>query len=123
MIDLNTFVNDLEVIHTSNAHTKLGDTISVKFPQDDPMQYQFKFIEEKNTGSLVSWKIEDDILKVELKNFINPSGAGMFSPWKVGNYKGKELFLTFYVKSIQGITDVYLVSEFIFYLGKEVNND
>jgi hypothetical protein len=120
MIDFKSYVNDLEIIHSGQAHLVENNIFKMIF---DDVKIEVTFISDMNmsTGQ-ITWKVEEAILKISLINYKSIFGSGVFEPWLIGDYKGKNLYMTFLSKYIENNSANYFVFDYIFYVGKEAIN-
>lgn len=120
MAEVKVHLNDLEVITSGNAHVVENDVLKLNFGYTN-MEIVFKTDKEIGEGE-INYKVEDNTLKVDFINYKNTDGSGVFKPWRIGILEGRELFFTIFVRHIDFNSQHYYICNYIFYLGKEVDN-
>jgi len=120
MINIKSYVGDLEIIGSGNAHVTQGKKLKIEFV---PVKIEFQFKKDENVElGKIDFTMENEILSIIFTNFIHPIGNGILDPWQIGAYEGKQLFMTFFSKHIEDNLGNYYLCEYIFYTGKEVEN-
>lgn len=120
MIDLKSYVDDLEIIYTGNAHVLSGRTLKINF---DNNKIEINFLEDSNIEEKINWRIDEGVLKVTFQNYASSMGSGILHPWLIGDYKGRELYLTFFSRFINEQSAVCYDCTYVLYIGKEVPNE
>ena len=59
------------------------------------VEFEFEKTEDEKRGLKLS--VEDNVLKVHLKNFDGSLGSSTIEPIEIGNYQGKKLYIHFSV--------------------------
>ena len=117
-----SFLNDLEIIHSGNAHLIVGDKLKFDF---DLLKIEIRFEDNESIGEgKVKYTIVNGVLEIVFQNYKNTQkGGGILTPWKIGTLEGKELFLTLYIKFLDYRTPGLHACSYVFYTGKEVVNE
>ncbi len=119
MTEVKSFIEDLEILHTSNVFLPFEKTLKI---QINTIKIEIKFINDPKLEEKMAWKIEDDVLKIVFENYASDRGSGILEPWKIGTYKERELYFTFFAIFIDGDIAKCLNCNYAFYSGKEVIN-
>ncbi|WP_296143486.1 DUF6864 domain-containing function [uncultured Flavobacterium sp.] len=120
MINIKAYVDDLEIIHSGNAHFKLSQVLKLNF---NPIKIEISFLDDPKLDVNIIYKLEDDILKVVFQNYTDVTGSGVLQPWRIGEYQGRELFITIFAQYVVTENDNFLVCNYILYSGKEVKSE
>lgn len=120
MLDVKSYVNDLEIIYSGQAHLVQDNILKINF---DDVYVEVKFVADSQVSAgQINWVVEEGVLKITFVNYNSTVGSGIFHPWLIGDFQGKELYITFYSKWIEFNPFNYFICNYIFYTGKEVVN-
>lgn len=75
-----------------------GESVEIKIPPD--IIIQLSFLENKEEKQSMSFSIENEKLKVVLKNFTNPLGSSTRNPIEIGTIDNKKLYMHFIIHAI-----------------------
>jgi hypothetical protein len=120
MINVKSYLDDLEIIYSSQVHCTLNKLLKISFSD---VKVEIKYVNDTSLPVKIDWKIEDSTLKIEFQNYTSPLGSGITTPWRIGSYDGKELFITIYSVSLEHGKDLIVICNYVFYTGKEVENE
>jgi len=119
MIEVSSYLNELEIVHSGNAHIIYGSILKINF-STVKLQIQFTNDEKSTVGNIV-YTVENEILKVNFINYNSSSGSGIFHPWKIGIVEGKEFYMTIDIRYLFINSNYTYVCNYVFYTGKEVS--
>lgn len=120
MIDVKSYVGNLEIIYNGNAHLFHNKTISINLVNN--LKIEISYVIDSNIESKINWSLTDNILKIIFENYASQLGGGILEPWLIGTYNGKQLLITIFSKLIDDGTSQYISCDYILYSGKEVAN-
>ena len=92
-----TVVNGKELLDSAVIHLSQNDDVTLDI---EGLLLKFVFetdVNDKNTGYVGN--VEGSTLTITLKNFNNSLGEGIFTPFEVGFYKSRKLYVTFFVNT------------------------
>ncbi|MGE8570786.1 MAG: DUF6864 domain-containing function [Acinetobacter amyesii] len=96
-------VDEMEVIDTGVLHTR-GDLITF-YIDDFKLEFKFIILEDSSKPKIQSEIVTENgqpNLIVKLYNFNNPLGSGFLHPTEIVEMRGAKIFLTFFLRYIEG---------------------
>jgi hypothetical protein len=92
-------VGDFEVVASGSIVGVANTPFQIKI---ESLIYDFNFFDDKeNPKTRIDTKREGQNKQlIKLINFPTTGNTGITNPWKIGNIKGKNLYLTFVVSSV-----------------------
>lgn len=119
MIEVTSYLDNLEIVHSGNAHILFGNILKINF-STIKLQIQFANDEKSPLGNII-YKIEDEILKLTFINYNASSDRGIFHPWKIGILEGKNFYMTICIKNLSMNSNNMHICNYVFYTGEEVS--
>lgn len=121
MIESKNYLNDLEIINSGSIWTSEKDVYKIIM---EDMIFEFHFLRDTNETDVdkLDYSVADKTLTLKLTNYSNPNGTGLTNPWEIGTLLNRALYLSFMVKFQTGSLNSLYTLDYIFYLGKEVEN-
>uniref|UniRef100_UPI00404ACB8D DUF6864 domain-containing function n=1 Tax=Gelidibacter sp. TaxID=2018083 RepID=UPI00404ACB8D len=120
-MEVKTYLNDLEIIHSGQAHVVLGDILKIEIP-NITIQATFN-IDSEVEKSKVDWKIHEGLLTLNFINYTGSIGNGIFHPWRIGTVDSREFYFTIFSKYLPSKENGgYFICNYVFYAGKEVQD-
>lgn len=120
MLEVRSFRNELEILYSGHAHLHMNDKLKLVL---GVRSIEISFRTEAELESKIDWVVENEVLKVVFQNLISLLGGGIITPWRIGDHDGRELFMTIYTQQITDKPKAQnVLCDYIFYLGKEVEN-
>jgi len=119
MIEIKSYVGELEILASGQAHLILGQTLKLVFPH---FKIELSYENDNDNESKIDWENKNNLLTVVFRNYTKKGGSGIVEPWEIGTYQGRKLFMSFFADFHDDGEPNFLLSSYIFYLGKEVKN-
>ena len=102
---------------TSFLTTGLGETV-ITVGDQEPLRFLLNFVEDSDGKVEMNWKkVDDQTLRITLKNWNNPLGITLAEPVEVGTYQNRPLFILFFI-SKAGVEGQNRAVTFSLYLGE-----
>ena len=94
-------VGDKRLVSSGTVHVNGNDKVTIELI-DNNLKIIFSFEETRDvSGSHYNGVGEGSTYNVILYNFNNPFGEGVVTPISIGRVDGKELFMSFFIFSLQ----------------------
>lgn len=72
-------------------------TLILGFDDKSELKFQFLFEDDETGKQNIEAKNDENLLEIKCRNFNNPLGTGLKEALRIGDYLGKNLYLTFCV--------------------------
>lgn len=112
-MQISTHKGNLEILTSGIVHIdNESELIEIKI---DVMTFVFKFMSDEGNSRYIG-SVEGETLQLELYNHKNPLGEGLLTPYLVGDFNNRPLFLTYYVNTVNVEKSIRRF-EYVFYMG------